>query len=93
MTEPVGAARTRAAILQVIPRPILRAPNSQDMRPEWVSGDPQPVLRTRITVAAEIPGQRDARLVGDRFEASRSSRTTAILGGLHNTTEVVPHNF
>jgi hypothetical protein len=60
----------------------------------WVSVDnPSYACRCGLTVAAQVPGSRDAKLVGDRFEVSRWSRTTAILGGLHNTMEVVPRNF
>lgn len=55
-------------------------------------GPRQLLLKRRITVGAQIPGEPGMRLVPDRVQASGGSRTTATRWALCNTKEAVPHN-
>jgi hypothetical protein len=51
-----------------------------------------PVCRDRTIIGAKILW-RAMKLLGGCVEATRASRTTAILWALRNTMEAVPHSF
>jgi hypothetical protein len=51
-----------------------------------------PAYRDRTIIGAEIFSRAMKRL-GGCVEASRASRTTAILWALRNTMEAAPHSF